>query len=161
MADQLWYWDRAEWQSRASLHVHGCSAWGCEPDGRMTELSRTCLKGFLARRGDDNGHDTPETQRDGDGGAGSSDGGVSDEEYERIQLEMCTFLAGVWFTGRNPTPPDEGIALNEEARREGLNKLARDTRDINWENEDDARDRYAMLADVTQRHTRCGAYCLR
>ena len=42
-----------------------------------------------------------------------------------------------------------------------MNKLARDTRDINWENEDDARDRYAMLADVTQRHTRFGAYCLR
>ena len=161
MADQLWYWDRAEWQSRASLHVHGCSAWSCEPDGRMTELSRTFLKGFLARRGDDNGHNTPETQPDGDGGAGSSDGGVSDEEYERVQLEMCTFLADVGFTARNPTPPDEGIALSEEARREGLNKLARDTRDINWENEDDARDRYAMLADVTQRHTRCGAYCLR
>ena len=46
MADQLWYWDRAEWQSRASLHVHGCSAWGCEPDGRMTELSRTFFKDF-------------------------------------------------------------------------------------------------------------------
>ena len=127
----------------------------------MTELSRTFHKGSLARRGDDNGDDTPETQREGHGGAGSSDGGVSDEEYERVQLEMCTFLAGVWFTGRNPTPPDEGIALSEEARRKGLNKLGRDTRDINWENEDDARDRYAMLADVTQRHTRFGAYCLR
>ena len=142
--------------SRARLHVHGCNTGGCEPDGRMTELSRTFLQGFLARRGDHNGDDTPETQRDGHGGAGSSDGGVSDEEYERVQLEMCTFLAGVGFTARNPTPPDEGIALSEEARREGLNGLARDMRDFNWGDEDAARDRYAMLVNVTQRHTRCG-----
>ena len=81
--------------SRARLHVHGCNTGGCEPDGRMTEFSRTFRKGFLARIGDDNGHDTPETQRDGDGGAGSSDGGVRHEEYERVRLEMCTFLAGV------------------------------------------------------------------
>ena len=141
--------------------MHGCNAWGCEPDGRITELSRTFFKGFLARRRDDNGDDTPETQRDGDGGAGSSYGGVSDEEYERVQLEMCTFLAGIGFTARNPTPPDEGTALSEEARREGLNELARNMRDFKWEDEDAARDHYAMLVNVTQRHTRCGAYCLR
>ena len=64
-------------------------------------------------------------------------------------------------TARNLTPPDEGIALREEARREGLNELARDMRDFNWEDEDAARDRYATLVNVTLRRTRCGAYCLR
>lgn len=120
IADQLWYWDRSEWQSRASLHVHGCSAWGCEPDERMTELSRTFLKGFLARRHDDSDDDTRNIRRDGDGDGARSDGGVSDKEYDRVQREMCVFLTGVDFTARNPAPPAEGITLSDEARNQGL-----------------------------------------
>ena len=161
MADQLWYWDRAEWQSRASLHVHGCSAWGCEPEGRMTDLSRTFLKGFLARRHDGSDDDTNHIARDGAGESTCTDGGVSDEEYERVQREMCVFLAGVGFTAKNPTPPQDGVPLSEEARGQGLQELARDMRDFDWEDEDAVRDRYAMLVNVTQRHTRCGTYCLR
>ena len=42
-----------------------------------------------------------------------------------------------------------------------MNELASDMHDFNWDDEDAARDRYAMLVNVTQRHTRCGAYCLR
>ncbi|CAN0499921.1 unnamed protein product, partial [Laminaria digitata] len=49
-ADATWHWDRAEWQSRGTLHVHGWSSWGCEPDERLTELSRRYLKGFICRR---------------------------------------------------------------------------------------------------------------
>lgn len=159
MADQRWFWDRAEWQSRASLHVHGCSSWGCEPDGRMTDLSRTFLKGFLARRTEN--EDVPDAHSASDGQAEPRDGGVSDEEYERVQREMCTFLVGVGFTARNPSPPGDDIPVSEEARNEGLKELARDMRDFDWEDEDAARDRYAMLVNVTQRHTRCGSYCLR
>ena len=43
-ADATWHWDRAEWQSRGSLDVHGCSSWGCEPDERLTEFFEVALR---------------------------------------------------------------------------------------------------------------------
>ncbi|CAM9585234.1 unnamed protein product [Ectocarpus fasciculatus] len=46
VANATWHWDRAEWQSRSTLHLHGCSSWECEGEERVTELARTT--GYLA-----------------------------------------------------------------------------------------------------------------
>ena len=86
MADHVWYWDRAEWQPRTSLHVHGCSAWICKPDGSMLDLSSTFLKGVLAWRRSELQEDSEEIKRHSDGGGVMCiHGRVSDEEYERFQ----------------------------------------------------------------------------
>ncbi|CAM9200605.1 unnamed protein product, partial [Hapterophycus canaliculatus] len=49
LANATWHWDRAEWQIQSSIHVHGCSSWRCEGEERLTDLSRTCLRGYLGR----------------------------------------------------------------------------------------------------------------
>lgn len=73
MADATWRWDRAESQSRC-LHVHECSSWACEGDERLTELSRTYLRGHIGR---------VRAQREGEDPDG--DEGVDDEEMARVQ----------------------------------------------------------------------------
>ncbi|CAN0534058.1 unnamed protein product, partial [Laminaria digitata] len=142
-ADATWHWDRAEWQSRGTLHVHGCSPWGCEPDERLTELSRRYLKGFIGRRSRTRG------------GAADADGGVPDAEYEDVQERIFLFLRDVGFTARNPTPQAKGVPVSEEARAEGLRELARDMRGFDWSNQRAILDRYANLLNACERHTRC------
>ncbi|CAN0124566.1 unnamed protein product, partial [Scytosiphon promiscuus] len=164
VADARWHWDRAEWQSRASLHAHGCSSWDFQgraapamalddvADMRLTNLSRTYLKGFLARR--QAGENRLEV-------GAAADGGVSDEEFLRVQQEICTFLVGVGFTARNPDPPLSGEAASEEQQRAATEGLSRDMRAFPWEDEEQTQARYSLLLDACQRHTRCGTYCLR
>ena len=143
-ADATWHRDRAEWQSRGTLHVHGCSPWGCEPDEWLTELSRRYLKGSIGRRSR------------AQGGAADVDGGVLDDEYQDVQQSIFHFLGDVGFTAHNPTPQAEGILISEEARGRGLRDLARDMRGFDWSDEGACRDRYANLLNASQRHTRCG-----
>eukprot|EP00752_Nemacystus_decipiens_P018636 g16710.t1 len=46
MADAIWHWDRAEWQSRSIIRIHGCSSWSEEARARgMAELEKD-LRGF-------------------------------------------------------------------------------------------------------------------
>lgn len=154
MGNQTWHWDRAGWQSRASLHAHGCSSWKVEAAGnqRLTDLSRQYLKGFLARRQLHQGRQEV---------GATSDGGVSDEEYARVQEEICTFLVAVGFTARNPESPAPGEAVSEEQQRAAAEGLSRDMRDFSWEDEEATREHYSLLVNACQRHTRCGTYCLR
>ncbi|CAB1106966.1 unnamed protein product [Ectocarpus sp. CCAP 1310/34] len=147
MGDQRWQWDRAEWQSRASLHVHGCSSWIVEAvrNKHLTDLSRRYLKGFLARRRVKQGR-----LEEG----APTDGGVSDEEFARVQQEMCTFLVAVGFTARNPDPPAPDEAVSEEQRRAAAEGIARDMRDFPWEDEQATMERYSLLLNACQRYTR-------
>ena len=91
MAGSMWHWDGAEWHSRFTLHVHGCSWWGCVGEERLTDLSSTYLRGFLGRRSRANG------------GVLDADGGVPDTEYE-IQQKSAHFWAGrIYGQESNPT----------------------------------------------------------
>ena len=84
----------------------------------MTDLSRTFFEGFVTRRHDGSDDDTEYIARDGAGVSACSGGGVADEEYERVQREMCVFLAGVGFAAEYPTPPEDGLPLGEEGGRD-------------------------------------------
>ncbi|CAN0290285.1 unnamed protein product, partial [Scytosiphon promiscuus] len=123
MADAIWHWDRAEWQSRSSIHVHGCSSWRCEGEERLTDLSRAYLRGYIGRE---------RAKRDGEDPEG--DGGVSDEEYERVQGAIRSFLNAIGLTARNPSPPEPGAP--------------------------GCFSRYVNLLNAAQRHSRHGTYCL-
>ena len=150
MAAASWFWLRAEWQSRASLHIHGCSAWACEAERRLTELSRTYLMGYIGRQ---------RARREG--GDPADNGGVTDEEYERVQQDIKGFLESIGFTARNPAPPAEDVPIGEETRREGREELERDLRNFPWDDVDACWRRYANLVNASQRHTKCGPYCQR
>ncbi|CAN0170751.1 unnamed protein product [Scytosiphon promiscuus] len=150
MADATWSWDRAEFQSRASLHIHGCASFGCEGDERLVELSRIYLRGHIGR-----------TRAQMEGGIPGDDGGVPDEEFERVQLGIKAFLEGVGFTARNPNAPQEGVPISEETRAEGTRELEKDMRGFNWDNIDDVKRRYHNIMNAAQRHIRHGTYCLK
>ncbi|CAN0437320.1 unnamed protein product, partial [Pylaiella littoralis] len=145
MADATWDWDRAEWQSRSSLHVHGCSSWACEGDERMTALSRTYLEGHIARR-----------RAEADGDTADVDGGVRDKEMARCAAKIAALLNGIGFTALNQDPPtqpgDPTVPTSEEARARGREELQKDMRDFPWDD---------VSLNACMRHTRCGAYCLK
>lgn len=150
MAAACWFWMRAEWQSRASLHIHGCSSWNCEAQRRLTELSRTYLIGYIAR------------QRAGrEEGDPPDDEGVPDDEYQRVQEDIVGFLEDIGFTARNPSPPAPDVPVGEEARARSREELERDMRDFPWHDVEACRRRYANILNGSQRHTKCGPYCLR
>jgi len=134
MANASWFWMRAEWQSRASLHIHGCSSWDCEGERRLTELSRRYLLGHIARH-----------RQGGDEGGPADDGGVPDDEYERVQQDIITFLEDIGFTARNPSPPAPDMPVGDEARARSRQELERDMRDFPWDDVDECRRRYANL----------------
>lgn len=129
---------RAEWQSRASLHVHGCSCWEVDPDEGLADLAPKYLKCVIERRDD------------GEGGGHRS---VSDDQYQDVQNKIFGFLGDVGFTARNPDVPTAGVAVTEEARARGLAELARDMRDFDWTDENACDERYSNLltpASATQ-----------
>ncbi|CAM9386991.1 unnamed protein product, partial [Ectocarpus sp. 8 AP-2014] len=153
MANTSWHWDRAEWQSRSTLHVHGCSSWECEGEERVTELARTYLRGHIGRvRASRDGEDPP------------GDGGVSDEEMSRVKDGISSFLCGIGFTALNleppPTPADPQVPTSEEARARGREELARDMRTFDWDDVGECERRYKNLVNACMRHTRHGGYCL-
>ncbi|CAB1108166.1 unnamed protein product [Ectocarpus sp. CCAP 1310/34] len=154
MADASWFWMRAEWQSRASLHIHGMSSWNCEGDRRVTELSRTYLRVYIARRRRATEEPDP---RDDDP---PDDGGVPDE-FVRVQEDIVRFLEKVGFTARNPSLPADDTPVGEEACARSREELERYMRDFPWHDVDECRRRYANLVNGAQRHTKCGPYCLR
>ena len=104
-ADATWHWDRAKWPSRGTLHVHSFSSWGCDPDERLTDLSRRYLKGFIGRRSRTRG------------GALDADGGVFDDDYQEVQQLIFQSLGDVRFTARNPTPQAEGVPISKRQER--------------------------------------------
>lgn len=146
VCDAKWGWMRAEWQNRASLHVHGC--W-CA--GLPAALSREFLRGFIARR-----------NRPAEGEGSDADGGVADTEYKQVQDEIIKFLTDVGFTVTNPTASAEGVPVDDEARQRGREEFARDMRDFDWTDDEACRTRYEdLLLNASQRHTKCGRYCLK
>ncbi|CAM9191521.1 unnamed protein product, partial [Pylaiella littoralis] len=151
--DATWRWMRAEWQNRASLHVHGCWCAGVEPAPGLAALSRTYLRGFIERR-----------SREAEGeGSRHADGelGVSDEEYEQAPQDIFGILGDMGFTATNPAASAENVPADEGARQRGRDELARDLRDFDWTDEQATRARYENLLNASMRHTNCGSYCLK
>ena len=144
-----WRWDRAEFQSRASIHIHGCASFECEGDEQLVDLSRIYIRGHIGRtRGRMEGGDP-------------ADDGVSNEEFERVQRDIKALLEGAGFTARNPNAPQEGVAVAEEVRAEGRRELERDMRSFDWDNVEEVRRRYLNIMNAAQRHIRHGPYCIR
>jgi len=107
--DAQWRWDRFEGQSRSIIDAYGCSSWNTEPSGRLTDLSRMFLRGFLQRRrrveGEGQGRDE---------GASSDDISVSDEEYKLAQVVVLSFLGDVGATAQNPDTLVDGVPIDED-----------------------------------------------
>lgn len=148
--DVEWGWMRAEWQLRASLHIHGCWRTKKEPGDGLAALSRTFLKGFIARK-----------NRPEEGVGSDADGGVPDDAYEGVQRSIFEWLEDVGFTATNPGASAEGTVVDEAARAMGREELARGMRVFDWADAEACEGRYQRLLNASQRHTKCGRYCLK
>ena len=126
-----WWWMRAEWPLRSTLHVHGCWQTSKGPEGGLVALCRTFLKGFIGRRNrrPADGAADGAADESGAGDDGGDDGGVSDADYARVQDAIIQWLEDVGFTASNPAASAEGVVVDELARERGRSELARDIRE--------------------------------
>ena len=141
MATSLRHWDLAEWQSRASLRAHGCSSWGYGREERLTDHSRTYVKGLLGDRSwvTVGGYSMPTVVHQ------TRNTGCSSTDLRSLE--------GVGFTARNLTQPSEGVHLSAESRTEDVRELDRDMRNFDPGDEAACRPRCALFFNVAQRHT--------
>lgn len=118
--DSKWRCHRYEWLLPSNIHAHGCRSGNTELRELFTDLFSMFLRRFIERR------------RRGEGGRQGKDEGVSynkidaaDEENERVQLEVLSFLGNVGMIVHNPDSPVDGVPISKDQQQRGFHELAK------------------------------------